>query len=40
MSKYAIFSDGKLAITANERSSKHDFDFLVGGWMIRNRILR
>ena len=32
--------DGKLAITASERSSKHDFDFLVGGWKIRNRKLK
>ena len=32
--------DGKLAITASERSSRHDFDFLVGGWKIRNRKLK
>ena len=32
--------DGKLAITASESSSKHDFDFLVGGWKIRNRKLK
>ena len=32
--------DGKLAITASERSSQHDFDFLVGGWKIRNRKLK
>jgi hypothetical protein len=36
---YSI-SDGKLAITASERSSEHDFDFLVGAWQIRNRKLK
>ena len=40
MSTYSILSDGQLAITASERSSKHDFDFLVGGWTIRNRKLK
>ena len=37
---YSILPDGKLAITATESSSKHDFDFLVGGWKIRNRKLK
>jgi hypothetical protein len=32
--------DGKLAITASERSSKQDFDFLAGAWKIRNRKLK
>src|SRR5687767_7643672 len=32
--------DGKLAMTASENSSKHDFDFLVGGWKIKNRKLK
>jgi hypothetical protein len=32
-----ILPDGKLAIAASESSSKHDFDFLVGEWRIRNR---
>jgi hypothetical protein len=40
MSIYSILPDGKLAITATESSSKHDFDFLVGGWKIRNRKLK
>jgi hypothetical protein len=40
MSMNSIFRDGKLAITASEHSSRHDFDFLVGGWKIRNRKLR
>jgi hypothetical protein len=40
MNNYAISSDGTLAISASERSSKHDFDFLVGGWKIRNRKLK
>lgn len=35
-----VFADGKLAVTASESSSKHDFDFLVGGWKIRNRKLK
>ena len=40
MSMYTIFPDEKLAITASESSSKNDFDFLVGGWKIRNRKLK
>ena len=40
MSMYSISPDGKLAVTASEGSSKHDFDFLVGGWKIRNRKLK
>lgn len=40
MSMHPIFSGEKLAITASENSSKHDFDFLVGGWTIRNRKLK
>ena len=37
---HSILPDGKLAITASERSSEHDFDFLVGSWRIRNRRLK
>lgn len=37
MNLYSVLPDGKLAITASESSSKHDFDFLVGGWKIRSR---
>lgn len=40
MSIHTIFPDEKLAITASKRSSKNDFDFLVGGWKIRNRKLK
>jgi hypothetical protein len=40
MSMYSILPDGKLAITASENSSKHDFDFLAGGWKIRSRKLK
>ena len=40
MSTYSIIPDEKLAITASEHSSKHDFDFLVGGWKIRNRKMK
>jgi hypothetical protein len=40
MNRCAISSDGKLAITASESSSRHDFDFLLGGWKIRNRKLK
>jgi hypothetical protein len=36
----SILSDGKLSIVPTESSSKHDFDFLVGGWKIRNRRLK
>ena len=37
---FSISSDGSLAITASETSSKHDFDYLVGNWNIRNRTLK
>jgi hypothetical protein len=40
MSIYTVFPEEKLAITASASSSKHDFDFLVGGWKIRNRKLK
>lgn len=40
MSIPTIFPGKKLAITASKNSSKHDFDFLVGGWKIRNRKLK
>src|SRR5262245_15333324 len=36
----AIFRDGEVAVTASETSSRHDFDFLVGGWKIRNQKLK
>jgi hypothetical protein len=37
---FSISSEGKLAITASEASSKHDFDYLVGSWNITNRTLK
>ena len=40
MRAFSISSDGKLAITASETSSKNDFDYLVGNWNIRNRTLK
>jgi hypothetical protein len=40
MNTYSILPDGNLAMTASESSSKHDFDFLVGGWKVRNRKLK
>src|SRR5687768_13572709 len=40
MSAFSLSSDGKLAITASETSSKNDFDYLVGSWNIKNRTLK
>jgi len=40
MSALSLSADGRLAITASERSSKHDFDYLVGKWRLRNRTLK
>ncbi len=40
MRPLSISSDGKLAITASETSSKNDFDYLVGRWNIKNRTLK
>jgi len=40
MSTFSLLPDGTLTMTASARSSKHDFDFLVGGWKIRNRKLK
>jgi hypothetical protein len=40
MGTYSILPDGNLAITASQSSSRHDFDFLLGGWKIRNRKLK
>ncbi|WP_245437120.1 hypothetical protein [Mesorhizobium helmanticense] len=40
MRAFSISSDGKLAITASETSSKNDFDYLIGKWSIRNRTLK
>jgi hypothetical protein len=40
VSLYSILPDGTLAMTASESSSRHDFDFLVGGWKIKNRRLK
>jgi hypothetical protein len=40
MGTFDLSSDGKLAITASETSSQHDFDYLVGSWNIRNRTLK
>ncbi|WP_246802074.1 hypothetical protein [Rhizobium leguminosarum] len=40
MRSFSISSDGQLAITASETSSKNDFDYLIGKWNIRNRTLK
>ena len=39
-SAFALSSDGRLAITASETSSQHDFYYLVGKWKLRNRTLK
>jgi hypothetical protein len=40
MSAFSISSDGQIAMTASETSSKNDFDYLVGRWNIKNRALK
>ena len=40
MNKFSISSDGKLVVEASKTSSKNDFDYLVGKWSIRNRMLK
>ena len=40
MSMFSNLPDGTLAITASESSSRHDFDFLLGDWKIKNRKLK
>ena len=40
MSTLSISADGKLAVSASQRSSRDDFDYLVGKWNIRNRTLK
>jgi len=40
MSAFVLSPDGSLTITASKNSSKHDFDYLVGHWNIRNRTLK
>jgi hypothetical protein len=40
MSALTFSTDGSLAVTASKTSSKHDFDYLVGNWNIRNRTLK
>jgi hypothetical protein len=37
---HTTIPDGPLSITASASSSQHDFDFLAGGWKIRNRKLK
>src|SRR5688572_540121 len=40
MRAFSISPEGKLAVTPSQTSSKHDFDYLVGRWNIRNRTLK
>jgi hypothetical protein len=40
MTKFSFSPGGKLVIEASKTSSKHDFDYLVGKWNIRNRTLK
>jgi hypothetical protein len=40
MSEFTFSTDGSLAVAASKTSSKHDFDYLVGKWNIRNRTLK
>jgi hypothetical protein len=37
---FSVSPDGKLAIAASQSSSKHDFDYLVGRWTLKNRVLK
>jgi hypothetical protein len=38
--KLTFDAQGELEITPSSTSSKHDFDFFVGKWRLRNRILK
>ena len=40
MKDFALSENGDLKVTAFESSSRHDFDFYVGKWPIRNRKLK
>ncbi|HTE05263.1 MAG TPA: hypothetical protein VK824_03625 [Planctomycetota bacterium] len=40
MSTDPVLAGGKVAMTASASSSPRDFDFLAGGWKIRNRKLK
>lgn len=38
--KISFDSKGELVITATETSSKHDFDFFEGKWLLKNKKLK
>jgi hypothetical protein len=40
MNRLSVSTDGKISVGASDRSTRSDFDYLVGRWNIRNRTLK